>query len=286
MLIGVRPLLGTRPAALQIGDSVVRGLRPVRGGKATSKAGRVVLTGRVDGRRVKVYEAANREHAEFILRTTKQRPGGLSFPPIAGLAGRFVLCDWVEGKPLSACRQDSGFTAALARLQASIHSVSLDPNKGAGFDYWADLVAPRFRRAAELAGKDRIADDKIRLLETWRSDARKTLAHPDLSPANVVLTGALDLIPVDNELLYHGAGAFMDILNTMNSLPAAERPGYLQAYRAASSLSPFPSLEIMAAFWLARRSGSVLASGHLEKLPALFEADRAGETDELLASFG
>lgn len=284
MLTRLKTRLRKGSAELEIGPLSIRDVRPVRAlnaGSATNKANRLVLRGDADGRPVKIYEAASAEHADFIERVSRRAAETLRFPEVLARSGRFLVCSWTEGEPLSGGRIGTGTLQKLVELQSSLHALDIESAHESGFDYWHNVIEPRFRRAADLVSQTAVAERAIATVESWRAAAVPTINHPDLSLDNVVLTTVGDHVPIDNELLYRGPGAFMDILNTMNSLPKQHRAAYLDAYQRTAGTRALPEAEVARAFWLARRAGSFFVAGQLAQLTASFETTA---DDDLLSA--
>lgn len=265
-------------AALEIAGLEIRAIRTVRethAGSALNKAGRLVLAGDADGGPVKIYETASIGHARFVAAAAEIGASCLRFPEVLARSGPFLVCRWVEGAPLSRRGATREGLQRLAQLQANLHAVDSAGLPDSDFDYWRDIIAPRFQRAAALVGNERIALQATELVDGWRAGAAETLNHPDLSLDNVILSNSSQLVPIDNELLYRGPGAFMDLLNTTNSLPADQQSLYLRAYLASPGARPLPDPEVFRAFWLARRAGTLFVAGDVRRLASVF-ASHAG----------
>jgi hypothetical protein len=275
-------------APVRIGGLSIREVRPVKlphGGNAINKANRLVLAGRTDSGPVKIYEAATAEHAEFIRDASRLGCDDLRFPAVLATAGRFVISEWAAGRPLSTRSLDAHSLESLARLQIAIHQLPTAPLPPVSFDYWEDFLVPRFMRSAALLGHESAAEAAVGRVRLWRSDVRATINHPDLSLDNVLVSQSGALMPIDNELLHVGGGAFMDVVNTLRSLPAPRRAGYLEVYGRLPDAAPLPGLPVLGAFWLARQAGALFVAGEIDRLRLLFEqADRAGDGgEEMLA---
>lgn len=272
------------PAALQIGAASVRNVRPVKaphGGIALNKAARLVLRGEIGSRRVKIYEAASPGHAAFIARITAAARGPVRLAPIVEVGGRFVVAEWVEGTPLSKGGMGPGVIERLAEFQVGLGRIQASAPPG--FDYWEEIIVPRFLRAAELAGRPGPAERAVAAVRDWRDGASATVNHPDVSLDNVVVNAAGEHVAIDNELLYRAPGAFMDLLNMVRSLPAESRPAYLRAYAQVAGARPLPPPEVIRAFWLARQAGAAFVGGRIEPLAVLFEGAEESGGDEILS---
>jgi hypothetical protein len=253
------------PSGLQVDD-----LRPVRSGSSASavnKAGRVAFRGMADGRPVKVYEAANECHATFILHVS-----GLSdrWPPLLGRFEHVVVAEWTIGEAF-----DAGQLDRLAALQASLHRTPASTLPPPGFDYWTDYIRPRFLRAGSLLGVDahEICEEGD---EAWNAGPR-VLMHPDLSPANVVVTDMGELKVIDNELLTTGSMPLVDVCNTARALPSAAVPTYVAMYGKASA-SEVVANHALQSIWVARAVGASFVRGRVAEACELLRRYRAGDS--------
>ena len=149
--------------AATIGTTPFTKLRPIKpacGATALNKSGRLVLYGEQGGRAEKIYEAAGAEHARFI-EAVSAYPGLSDCFPSAMGTGRFLIVSWAEEIAKRAAPAE-----ALARLLARIHQTPLSVLPQVGFDYWHDLIKPRFIRVAELLGIDDVAKEIISRVDT------------------------------------------------------------------------------------------------------------------------
>ncbi len=224
----------------QIGD-----LRPVVAGRMMTKAGRVSMRGVWRGRGVKLFECVSPTHASFVSRLMSACSG--FFPEVHGVHDSIVICEWVEGRPVSA-RQLAGTRSYVAQLEDLISRLRAASPEVAGFDYVDDMIRPRFERCCATLGLEPFRD---RVLADWSvlsSVARGTSAsHPDLTPANMIVAGERIKI-VDNELLGVSRAPWFDEMNALFALGAEGR-------RAAPALHA-----------LARPLLDLLRAGHEERL--------------------
>jgi phosphotransferase family enzyme len=272
------------PAALRIGAVSIRNVRPVKsphGGLALNKAARLVLRGEIGPRRVKIYEAASPVHAAFIATITASAAGPVRLAPIVEVGGRFVVAEWVEGTALSKGGMGPDVLERLVEFQVGLGRI--EASAPSGFDYWEEIIVPRFLRAAELVGCRGRAERSVAAVREWRAGASATVNHPDVSLDNVVVNARGEHVAIDNELLYRAPGAFMDLLNVVRSLPAESRPAYLRSYADAAGENALPPSEVVRAFWFARQAGAAFVGGRIEPLVTLFEGDEASAGDEILS---
>ena len=275
-----RKLLDGRFGAL-FGESLaicgreVTELRPIRVGRdgnALNKAGRLVIRGRQEGSAVKIYEAANIHHAEFIAAACKHSHLANYFPPVRTGCGRFLIVDWSED-----LRPSGASVEVLVGLLRHIHNTPIHELPEAGFDYWHDYIKPRFRRATEFLDSDALANDVIKLVSRAWGQALRFLAHPDLTPRNVVLNSARRWQIIDNELLSIGGMPLFDMFNTAYALGAAGQ-AFVDGYLASADV-PVSNEDISAvnAAWLARLTGSAFVAGDLIGAKRLIDRYQRGE---------
>jgi aminoglycoside phosphotransferase (APT) family kinase protein len=236
----------------------LRPVRPVRHGSVLNKTGRLVLRGELDGRKVKIYEAANEHHARFIEALCAQKDLQGCFPATRSVHGRFLVADWVENRANS-----SANPAALAALLQRIHRTPLADLPTVGFDYWHDLVKPRFVRAAELLGIARLAAEVIgRVSDAWNRSPHY-LMHPDLTPANTTLTDDQWQV-IDNELLTIGGLPLFDVCNAAYPLRGQAAQDFASAYLAGGAVPIKAEDEsVLIDAWLARILGSQFVAGNV-----------------------
>jgi len=265
------------------GNFSLTGLRPVKlcvNGHVVNKAGRLVLRGQIRDKEVKVYEAANLEHAVFIKELSQQPDIRIFFPEVLGLHGRFVICQWVKGSlvneplirksifgKLQMLQRQS--LEDLSLLQSRIHKVRIDSLPEPHFDYWQDFIWPRFSRAAELLNESVLANEIRQKVQNEGYEKSRILIHPDLTPANVIRTPDNHLKIIDNELMTIGSNPLLDMCNTANSLGDKYRRYYMELYLRETNMTPTEDeIDILQATWLARRVGAAFVAG---KLPIAFE---------------
>ena len=263
-------------APVLLGSRVVGNLSPIKavaGGNAINKAGRLVLKGASTGKSVKVFEAANPAHAEFI-RSVSCQPELIShLPTVHSVASHLLVLEWIEGNAFEP--HSSISTEKMARLLVRFHSTPLTPLPPPEFDYWQDFIKPRFRRAAAFA--DAKVATKVET-EVCEYLAKKTLflSHPDVTPVNLIVSREIFLISIDNELLCTSGEPIFDVLNSARPLKPqwAEKllDHYLEGYQRA-----LPPLSVVRSFWLAREAGSAFAAGRIDRLRRLFDAYLSGE---------
>ena len=190
-------------------------MRVARNGNALNKAGRLVICGWAEGSLIKIYEAANIRHAEFIAAACKHAHLANSFPTVRVGCGRFLIANWSED-----LRPAGAPVEALVELMHRIHQTPVGELPEPGFDYWHDYIEPRFTRAAELLDREAIGSEVIRLVSRAWQGRQRYVAHPDLTPRNVVLNSARRWQVIDNELLSVGSMPLLDAtIRHLRSVP-------------------------------------------------------------------
>ncbi len=271
----MRRLLRTRPAgrASTAGPTRIAGIElsalvaASSAGTVVTKVGRLSLRGvTTDGTRVKVVEAHSPAHAQLIVDLAR---GALSefMPPVLGMEGSLVVSAWVERAP----RAPDPDPRVLAGLLARVHAATV-PAAAASFDPWADHVLPRARRAAA-------ALDASTELETYLAPALELaaatpphVAHPDVTPDNVIPRSDGGLSIIDNELLGVSSSPWLDLANLARGVKR-DRSSALDAYVRAGGREPSADeLHGVRAMWLARMLGSWFLAGRLHDARAMLSA--------------
>lgn len=275
-------------SSIELAGIPLRNVRPAkrsRPGIATNKAGRLVLVGDAPSGRVKIFEAMSPKHAEFISRLSGMSLVSCRFPSVLARSEQFIICEWVSGRPLSKMSLDANVLGGMARLQAKLHAFDMTPLPAPSFDYWDDLIVPRFVRASGLVGKTDFAVAVIAKVQHWRVGVGLTLNHPDITPSNVIAADG-GYVVVDNELLYGGRSVFMDVLNTMRSLPEGSRSTYLDAYRREAGRDRLAERDVMEAFWLAREAGAAFVAARVGRVAKLLSDPAVIQEDPVLRLLG
>ncbi|MEL6954645.1 MAG: phosphotransferase [Pseudomonadota bacterium] len=223
--------------------------RPEQGKFLRNKAGRGVVTGRLEGRKVKVYQAFGFEHAAFIAALSEMH--AKFFPKVLTTSGRWVFAEWVEGK------DGTRDIPECARILAEVHKLDTAELPQPGFDYLGDYIIPRFRDAACLGGDAARFDDIIARVKNF--DAKSRFSHPDLTPANVIQTEAGAII-IDNELVSIGTLPLLDACNCVKNLRRQERPEFWSHWITLSPPSE-KEVHVTALAWMLREIGSRFITG-------------------------
>jgi len=257
-------------------DFIVVGLKPCKRshqGNALNKAGRLVLKGSCNSRQVKVYQAANADHAAFILAASDNTEIRELFPEVLTTKGRFVLCEWVYSDTRSRPSHDD-----LVTVQTRLHRTSLSGFPPAGYDYWQDFIKPRFLLAAELVGEQLLAGEAIHKVDLSWFGHRQYLMHPDLTHSNMVLSQSGNWIIIDNELMSSGGLPLFDVCNTAHSMRAEEGQKFASMYFAQNKIKlEKDDLDLLSSAWLGRLAGSAFVSGNLQKVKKIFRKYKHGQ---------
>lgn len=274
-----RKLLDRRPGALAGEPLTIGGrdlteltpLRVTRDGNALNKAGRLVIRGRQDGSAIKIYEAASIQHAEFIAAACKHSHLANCFPPIRIGCGRFLIADWTEDLRPSGPPVD-----VLVKLLQHLHRTPVHELPEPGFDYWHDYIKPRFRRAMEFLDSNAVANEVVTLVSSAWGRGSRHLAHPDLTPRNVVLNSARQWQIIDNELLSIGGMPLLDACNTAYALGNTGQ-SFVDGYLASDISISAEDISAVNAAWLARLAGTAFVAGDLVGAKRLIDRYQRGE---------
>lgn len=200
-----------------IAGKEIRDLRPL-GQKALSKAGLISLTGYVLKQKVKIYSTFS-EGQVRLRASMNQLPGQIYFPEIIAAENNIVVEKWIDG--------DGGLKAGKKGREQIYERI---------FNYLLDrsAVSPRYEVTSVDKSFDylqylseRIAPwmfineignfhgNWVATKESNKSRMRRTVSHPDLSLANLVISKEdKNVYVVDNELLGIGFGGIVDYDNS------------------------------------------------------------------------
>jgi len=270
---------------LTFGSLTLSNIRPVKAisnGNAFNKLGRLVLRASSSSGMVKIWEAANADHAVFLKKMSEHPGLSRHLPRVVAVVGSFLATEWVEGEPLTDLgnRGGSEHLAAMAELLAAFHRTDFADLGAPQFDYWADLIRPRFLRAAVIVGHESLANEAVMTVDQHLSTAPRRLSHPDLTRSNLVRSQSRILVSIDNELAGLSGMPFMDVLNASKSLSGPAAAQYCRAYLAQSPGTEMPPLPILRSFWLAREGGASFVAGNVARVAQLFE--RFGKEEDIL----
>ena len=163
-------------------------------------------------------------------------------PRCVARSGAVLVTDWVEGRP---CQEESGIAQARWLLQCQLalsNTVVPTETEAAGYLHLESL-STRFRRHGRLVLPRRRIDAVLaRLWEELPPMGRPHIIHPDLTPANVVLTDGGPVV-IDNEAISVARGREFDIWNTAEALHGRRDLAGIESYvREFSEHLPLPSL--------------------------------------------
>ena len=250
---------------LKLGDLKIDRVKPVVEGRMITKVGRVNMKGKWKGKDVKIFECANREHALFVAGLMADEAGSRFFPDVYGVHNELVITGWVFGKQLTSrdLIRSHSLLDQIADLLGIIHS--RPPVNPTGFDYVEDHIRPRFRRSCRALGLVEFLDRVENSWSVMRELADRTyISHPDLSPANMIVTKDGQVKIVDNELLNVSRAPWFDQMHVVHFIGDT-------SIRGAQSLVSFlePLLEIIKSgynghlldMWLMRMGGAKFVGG-------------------------
>jgi len=265
----------THDYSFNLGSMAIHHARPVIQGRLKSKVGRISLRGIWNGKDVKIFECANPEHAEFIATITTKEPFCVFFPEIYNVHESFIVSQWVPGNEIKPrwLREKEIYSKQLGELLNLLHGSSIEsPSK---FDYVEDFIKPRFEHCCQTLGLNEFQNE---VLQSWPVMSQRVnglfLSHPDLSPANVILTPQGSLKIIDNELLGASSAPWFDLLNILFFL--GKKP--INDINLRNSVIK-PLLELIEAgynkhlvsMWLMRKVGARFVAGDIESVLRMAE---------------
>jgi len=237
--------------------------------------GRLSLRVEAGGHAFKVAECESVERARLAERALEAAYAqGGPVPRLIARTGVVLVCDWVEGqsgKSLPAPQQ----IEAVLECQVALWNIAAPVQPGPPEYVHLDSLLERF----ELAGPAVLPEASVRrIVDRLRARLPQTgdvhLIHPDLTPANIVMTGAGPVI-IDNEVISVGVGAEFDIWNSGEALFGFRNVSAIRRYvDAFHSRCPMPSLYAHQSVWddfrLLRKGLKSLAKGSHLKARRLF----------------
>ncbi len=170
-----------------------------------------------NSRKWKLFWAYSEKNAIDIVEATRIiREKKIPIPEIRGVAGSYILSEWIDGIPLKK-ELPFRYMREMAAYQASIHGAfSEEPTKA---DYFTDkifdwLEGKRFTVLSFLREKD-FNEMLFLLKEESPENLAKGIRHADLRPYNLVRTESGCIYSIDNADLSIGMGFESDIFKTV-----------------------------------------------------------------------
>ena len=219
-----------------------------------TKAGRLSLTGRCQGRRVKVYSAHSARQVLLRRALGDLDFGKFRFPKIIVANDVLVAEEWISGQTVANSASIIGAQAEMAvdrfisELQSRPETSRLAGEYLDSFDYLDDYLVARLGAWRQLT----LIQNYLSCWKDLRSKLEGVLpvrvSHPDLSRANVLHEqGSGQFVVVDNELLGAGQGWILDRRNSF--VPSTGNSPELEAFTAMT--------------WGLRKIGSALDASDL-----------------------
>ena len=204
-----------------------------------------LLSLRVDaaGHRYKVSECESEPRAALAasaLELVAAASGPV--PRCVGRSRAILVTDWVEGRP---CREAPQAAQAqwLLQCQLALANTPVSPDTEAGGYLHLESLASRFRRHGRVVLSGRRIEAVLGpLWEQLPPLGAPHVIHPDLTPANVVVTENGPVV-IDNEAIAVARGREFDIWNTAEALHGRRELAGIESYvREFSAHLPLPSL--------------------------------------------
>jgi hypothetical protein len=219
-----------------------------------------------------VYEAASEEHADFIRAVSNNGEVADLFPPVLETRGPFVVTDWIVA--WSNKRADP---ECLSNILLRLHAVNPGGLPKPGFDYWQEILVPRFLRAAALLHAERLARAVVAEVSVAMENCPSTLVHPDVTPDNVLSDGPGRWKIVDNELLTSGRIPLLDVCNAAHALGAGRGDRLAQAWLRGAKHHPGIPFKNVRMAWLVRRTGSAYVAGRFDEVAHYLHCFHVGD---------
>lgn len=256
--------------ALSLGEMNLQKCRFVNGSAPFSKMNRLSIVGELAGKKVKIFEGHNNEHAVAVAELMRHPKVSCYFPSVIGVSGRLVVSEWVSGQQLKArdFRKKSAYMEQVKSLLFALHSIN-DGNlsNSMSFDYVIDYLLPRFRRACDVLGVSQFKERALQSYDRLSSNVSNTLSHGDLSPANFVITKDGRLCVIDNEILGLSDFPFYDFLNFSRFLGCDNANASnveLEVCEPAITFFSQKNKEDVMNVWLIREIGARFVTGNFD----------------------
>jgi len=252
------------------------------GDRVFNKAGRMVLTGEYQGEKVKIYEAANPTHAEFIEWVSNESEVRDIFPEIRRRRGAILYAEWVTGESFNPNSPDPStkeWLDKLLELEICLRRFKMPVGINTGFDYWNEYILPRFERFAVLFK----AEDLVPQIQNRIRIANETgplcLENPDITHRNVIISTDNFLRLIDNDLLTAKTISLAGICNAIYALPGQLRQPYWESFLHKSDVKiTSEMISALEAFWVARLTGSLGVANRFTEARHLLDQFRNTES--------
>lgn len=256
--------------SIQLGDFVIDNLKPIKEGVLVTKVGRISFTGTYDGKLVKIYECHNSKHAQSIQKITNASGEKKYFPYTYGVHNNLIISEWLPGRILKPKKiaKNVDYVTQISEFFKTLHRSEV--KKSYGFDYFEDHIHPRFKRCCDTLGLhafyERIQADYLVIKGV---ENVKTLSHPDITPANILISPEGQIQSIDNELLSTSTMPFFDYFNVIHGFGVSIKQNAALWSDVFAPVKPYMTPEYedaLMSLWVMRIAGSYFVSGRFDKI--------------------
>lgn len=236
-----------------------------------NKNNRAVYVSEETGQKVKIYEADNEAHAQFISHISNETTLSNQLPEVIDQQGKVITSKWIVGEQASPEEYQQ-------LIQLLIAFEKLDTEQDAGFDYVEDILLPRMRK---YAVKDpSVCEELTGIIREECPHGNYKVVHPDVTCANLIKTAAGRFVIIDNEILCKSRHKFIGLLNHLHNLKPDFRRASLSAYFELNDIDEDywdKNRRYLMALWAARRTGSLMVTERFEQANQIIESWKNGE---------
>lgn len=236
-----------------------------------NKNNRAVYVSEETGQKVKIYEANNEAHAQFITHISNETTLSNQLPEVIDQQGKVITSKWIVGEQASPEEYQQ-------LIQLLIAFEKLDIKQDARFDYVEDILLPRMRK---YAVKDlSVCEELTGIIRAECPHSEYIVVHPDVTCANLIKTADGLFVIIDNEILCKTRHRFIGLLNHLHNLKPDFRRVSVSAYFELNNIDEDyldKNQRYLNALWAARRTGSLMVTERFEQANQIIESWKNGE---------